>query len=329
MLPAPTSDLTLLGRRAALGRLAAAVGGVAGAALLAGGCSNEAPTTGELEKVWGSQGTAKGRFQKPRAIAIDAKDQLYIVDMTARIQVFTRDGEYLRHWQTPQFQYGKPSGLAFNHDGNLIVADTHYYRMLVYTPEGKLLAGQTIGGVGGPKHGEFGFVTDCVQDSRGNYYIAEYGENDRVQKFTKDGKFLLQIGSHGPDAGQFLRPQKMDIDADDRLWVTDACNHRIQIWNCRGDEATLERTFGTAGSEPGELRYPYDLTLDGQGHLYVAEFGNSRIQKFDLAGNSLATWGSNGRRPGQLFNPWGVVRDSLGRLHIVDTYNHRVQRVWF
>src|SRR5438034_8296336 len=55
--------------------------------------------------------------------------------------------------------------------------------------------------------------------------------------------------------------------------------------------------------------YPYDLTLDGQGHLYVAEFGNSRIQKFDLAGNSLATWGLNGRRPGQLFNPWGVVRD--------------------
>jgi DNA-binding beta-propeller fold protein YncE len=172
-------------------------------------------------------------------------------------------------------------------------------------------------------------VTDCVQDSAGNYYIGEYGENDRVQKFTKAGQFLLQVGSHGPGDQQFLRPQKLDIDAEDRLWIADACNHRIQVFDCRGGEAKLDRVWGTAGSELGQLRYPYDLALDGQGHVYVAEFGNSRIQKFDLAGKSLGVWGTHGRRPGELFNPWGVVRDSLGRLHVLDTYNHRVQRVWF
>ncbi|MCC7086165.1 MAG: hypothetical protein IT427_14275, partial [Pirellulales bacterium] len=59
------------------------------------GCGGGAPP-GQPELVWGSLGAGKGQFSKPRAIAIDDKDQLYIVDMTARIQVFDVDGKYLR-----------------------------------------------------------------------------------------------------------------------------------------------------------------------------------------------------------------------------------------
>ena len=79
-------------------------------------------------------------------MTIDQRDQLYIVDMTGRIQVFTTDGTYIRGWRTPQIDHGKPSGLSFARDGNLLVADTHYFRVLVYTPEGKLLEDRCIGG---------------------------------------------------------------------------------------------------------------------------------------------------------------------------------------
>ena len=59
--------------------------------------------------MWGSLGAGKGQFSKPRAIAIDDKDQLYIVDMTARIQVFDADGNFIRGWQTPEQQTaGRP-----------------------------------------------------------------------------------------------------------------------------------------------------------------------------------------------------------------------------
>ena len=37
-------------------------------------------------------------------------------------------------WQTPDFEHGRPSGLAFDNAGNLLVCDTHYFRVLVYTP---------------------------------------------------------------------------------------------------------------------------------------------------------------------------------------------------
>ncbi|HEX5104551.1 MAG TPA: NHL repeat-containing protein [Pirellulaceae bacterium] len=306
----------------------------ASAGMLLAGCSNSGgPQAGRLEAVWGRRGTSPGMLNKPRAIAIDKDDLLYIVDFTPHIHVFTGDGGYVRGWQPPVFTNGRPSGLAFNNAGNLLVADTHNYRMLVYTPQGKLLDEQTIGGTCGFGDGEFQFVTDAAQDSQGNYYITQYGEFDRIQKFSPEGQFLLAWGEHGSELGQFMRPQKIVIDQADLVWVTDACNHRVQVFDARGSEAKLIQHWGTVGREPGQLRYPYDILLDnaalaGQpdGRVYLCEFGNHRVQKFTTDGQFVGLFGENGHREGQLDQPWGIARDSQGRMFVLDSYNHRVQR---
>ena len=288
------------------------------------GCVDETAPTGRLEKVWGRRGLSDGRFQTPRAIAIDKDDLLYIVDKLGRIQVFTTEGEYLRGWRTPAIEKGKPCGMTIDDEGNLVVADTHYFRVLFYTPDGTLLPERTIGGVNGQGEGEFHFLTDVVQDSKGNYYVGEYGEHDRIQKFSRDGEFLLQWGGHGRAPGKFVRPQGITVDTDDRIWVADACNHRIQIFDETGQ---LLNVWGDHGKGVGQLSYPYVIELDGRGHAYVCEFGNNRIQKFTTDGKSLGYWGTSGRREGELHQPWGLVRDSRDRIHVLDTYNHRVQRI--
>ena len=285
------------------------------------GCDDDRSSTGRVEKVWGTRGISPGRLQKPRAMTIDADDNLYIVDMTARIQVFDADGNYLRGWQTPVHVAGRPTGLSFDRRGRLLVADTHYFRLLTYSPEGTLI--ETMGGIPGHGPGEFGLVTDAVEDSSGNLYVSEYGEYDRIQKFAPDGKFLLQWGGHGSEPGQFMRPQNMVMDEHDHLWVADACNHRIQVFD--GDGKLLD-LWGEEGEEPGQLYYPYDLVFD-DGHLLVCEWGNGRVQKFDRSGKSLGCWGRRGRAPGELDHPWALVRDSQGRIHVLDTQNHRVQRI--
>src|SRR6476660_3732135 len=91
-----------------------------------GGCTSSGEAKERPpEKVWGSLGGGNGQFSKPRAIAIDAQDQLYIVDMTARIQVFDVDGNFIRSWQTPEQKNGRPTGLSISSvDGTLMVADT-------------------------------------------------------------------------------------------------------------------------------------------------------------------------------------------------------------
>ena len=290
-----------------------------------GGCVPQGDPS-QPDLVIGSRGIGPGRFQKPRAITMDSQDRIYVVDMTGRIQVLSSEGEPLALWRTPEIYQGKPTGLTMSPTGNLMVADTHYYRILHYQPDGTPLEDQTMGGTHGLEPGEFGLVTDIAIDSQGNQYISEYGELDRIQKFSPQGEFLFQWGGSGTEPGQFERPNNLAIDENDHLWVVDACNHRIQIFDATGAEAKLIKSWGTYGSEPGQLSYPYDLVLGQDGSVYVAEYGNHRVQKFTRDGEWLASWGTNGKEPGQLYQPWGLAQDSQGRLYVLDSYNHRIQR---
>lgn len=292
----------------------------------ASGCIESRTPEGQADLVWGRHGFSQGRFFKPRAIAIDSSDLIYIVDMMGRIQVFDTEGRWQREWRTPQIERGKPCGLGIGRDGSVLVGDTHYYRVLMYTAAGQLLDDRTIGGTSGREPGQFGFVTDVVQDDEGCYYVGEYGDNDRIQKFSPDGQFITAWGSHGDRPGQLIRPQGLELDGRGHLWVADACNHRVQVLDVTCEPPKLVACWGQFGTRPGQLRFPYGICLDRQGHVYLSEFGNHRVSKFTEEGEFVASWGTSGRGEGQLYQPWGVARDSRGRLFVLDTYNHRVQR---
>jgi DNA-binding beta-propeller fold protein YncE len=300
-------------------RLVALVLGIGPLATL-GGCDVAGRST--PEQVWGIHGTRPGWLHKPRVAAFDDEDHLYLADLTDRIQVFDRDGHYLRGWRTPDFNVDGPSGLTVDRHGRLLVADTHFYRVLVYSRYGDLLF-QIGDGVQGTTPGRFGYPTDVVIDRAGNFYVADYGDNDRIQVFSPEGAWLRQWGGHGYAPGEFLKPRALAIDDDDRIYVADSCNHRIQVFDTRGK---LLRAWGTRGSAPGQLSYPYDLAIGPDGELYVCEYGNHRVQKFTLDGRPRGTWGGAGRGPGQLYNPFALAVDRSGRVSVVDSNNHRVQR---
>ena len=284
----------------------------------------ESPEASPDVKVWGSRGLGEGRFHKPRAVAIDKQQRLYVVDMTGRVQVFDKDQQFVTSWRTPEVKMGKPCGLTVSNDGLLMVADTHYHRILFYQPDGTLVEDRTIGGTQGLGEGEFGYVTDVVQDSQDNYYVSEYGEFDRIQKFSPDGEFILQWGGRGSEDGQFLRPQGLDVDEQDRIWVADASNHRIQLFDASGDVAKHVMTWGSHGYDAGQIRFPYDIVLEDD-NVFVCEFGNHRVQKFDRDGKSLGVWGMPGRGLGQMHQPWAMTIDDENQMHVLDSYNHRVQ----
>jgi DNA-binding beta-propeller fold protein YncE len=279
------------------------------------------------ERVWGKRGVQNGDLVKPRAIAIDAHDRIFLVDWTARIQVFDRDGNYLGPtWTTPDYRNGRPSGLSIARDGNLLVSDSHYHCFRTYSSDGKLR--RTFGGEGGTKPGQLSYVSDVVQDEDGFFYVAEFGENQRVSKFDADGRFVKCWGSEGTEPGQFARLRALTLGPDGLLYAADACNHRIQVFSRDGK---LVRCWGRPGGEPGELAYPYDLAFSPKDPnvLYVVEYGNHRVQKFTPEGQPLGCWGGVGREPGRLCSPWALAIDSRGRVHVVDSENHRVQRIDF
>jgi DNA-binding beta-propeller fold protein YncE len=279
------------------------------------------------DRVWGQRGVMPGEVARPRAAALDPRTgHLFLVDFTARIQCYDLDGQHLGvTWTTPDFRNGRPSGLGIDQSGNLLVADSHYHCVRVYDHQGREL--RVLGGTAGSEPGQFGYVSDCVQDVEGNYFISEFGANDRITKLDPSGNFLRVIGKAGQGPGEFSRIRALAIGPEGMLYVVDACNHRIQVLTRDGEYV---REFGSPGPEPGQLHYPYDLAFHPDGLLYVVERGNHRVQKFDpKTGQSLGTWGRGGRSPGQLADPWALVIDPFGRVHIVDTENHRVQRIKF
>jgi streptogramin lyase len=312
MLGFPYSSRTPLGRLLVVGFL------------FLNGCNHNAA---EPELIWGKRGVSDGDLVKPRAIAIDSRDRLYLVDWTARIQAFDRNGKFLGHsWTPPDYRNGRPSGLSIDKDDNVVVSDSHYHCVRIYSPEGKLL--RTVGSTAGTEPGQLSYISDALRDKDGNFYLAEFGENQRITKLDPEGKLVKCWGSPGSEIGQFARVRAMALGPDGNLYLADACNHRIQVCTTDG---VFVRCWGRPGTLAGELAYPYDLAFSPGPNpvLYVVEYGNHRVQKFTMQGESLGLWGAPGRGPGQVCSPWALAVDSRGRVHVVDSENDRVQRIDF
>lgn len=330
------NDDTICSRRAFFNVAGQSVGLVFGTcfaplAVLPIGCSRSAISVPSVapDLIIGQRGLADGRFHKPRAIAIDASDTLYVVDKTGRIQKFDNEGKFILGWRTPAIDSGKPTGLGIDTDGSIMVADTHYYRYLFYTPSGDLIDERTIGGTNGPDPGQFAFVTDIARTAGGEYYCGEYGEFDRIHKYTSDGRYMDRLGEHGDGPLQFSRPQSLAIDHEGFLWVADSCNHRIQVIDWRESKPRSIAIFGKQGTELGQFQYPYGMVFAKDGTIIVSEFGNHRVQHLDRECKPLASWGLAGNLPGELNQPWAAAVDSKNRVYVVDSGNNRVQRFHF
>jgi DNA-binding beta-propeller fold protein YncE len=78
------------------------------------------------------------------------------------------------------------------------------------------------------------FVTDSHRDRT----------NNRVVKFTKNGRFVKAWGRKGSGHGEFSEPHTIAIDAQGRLFVGDRENNRIQIFDQNGTFLDEWRQFG-------------------------------------------------------------------------------------
>jgi ABC-type spermidine/putrescine transport system permease subunit II/sugar lactone lactonase YvrE len=269
----------------------------------------------------GRRGVGVGELNKPRSVAVDAQDNLYVTDMTGRVQKFSSNGVFLLSWQMPQTDKGRPKGMCNDRQGGIVVNEPHYSRVNHFAPDGKLLVQW---GVHGTNAGLLTFPRSVAVNSRHEIYVSEYGLVERIQRFTARGeKFINSFGHAGTGPGEFNRPEGLFIDSQDRVYVADSCNHRIQIFTSDG---RFLRSYGKPGRGLGELSYPYDICVDTEGRQYICEFGNSRIQVFDADDRPIEIIGGPGTGPGQFGNPWGVALDSAGELYVADSQNHRVQK---
>ena len=130
------------------------------------------------------KGTGPGEWVLPHKLAVDAQENLYIIDReNKRLQVFDKDLNYLREikneWNPWDVHISRKGT-----DGVGFIADHLLERVHKFSlKDGKLLA--TWGSQGsGP--GQFDWVHGIVVDSHGAVYAADtYGQ--RLQKFVPGG----------------------------------------------------------------------------------------------------------------------------------------------
>lgn len=268
---------------------------------------------------WGKQGRRYGEFLQPRAIGVH-EDSVYVIDKSGRVQVFDEEGAFLRQWTVPDSKNGTPTAIAFHENGRVLIPDTHYSRVLEYSPEGELL--DQWGRFGNGPDG-FVYPTGIAMAPNGEYVLSEYGQGaERVHVFDTARKFLRQWGEQGEGNGQFNRAMAIGINRAGELYVADTANHRVQSFTVDGQWI---RTFGTGGTAPGQLKFPHDLAVGPDDCVYVAEYGAHRISRFAADGTFLETYGAAGRALGQFDAPRGVAVSKNNRIFVADTDNHRIQ----
>ena len=276
---------------------------------------------GPIEFWIGGKGEEDGRFAYPRAMVTTPAGVLFVADKTGRIQKFTPEGTPLAVVRTPGVVQGKPTGLGIDPEGKLLVADTHYCRVLRYDADDLTLLSWY--GAPGRDPGRFMMIT-AVQSTRDGklHYTTDFGDDvARVQVFRPDGTYVRGWGTFGDGPLQFKRPMNLALDdARDRVYVADAANHRVGVFDLEGK---FVAHFGGPGREPGQLQYPYDVKIGDSGEVWVAEFGNQRISVFNPQGALLGCWGAPQRALGGLNRPWAVALGPKGRVWALDSSGDR------
>ena len=189
-----------------------------------------------------------------------------------RVQVLSRQGEYLRHFGgegSLDHQLSHPTGLSINSDGNIIVADKGNKLIKIFSADGKFL--HKLG-----TERSFTKPFHCIQHD--NYLIVSDSGDHSVKFFDRKGNFLYKFGKKGNADGEFDSPHCLSMDKAGHLLVCDEQNHRIQVFDLSGK---FVAKFGTKGSGVGEFDGPVSAAVLSDGKIVVSDYRNSRIQIFE------------------------------------------------
>lgn len=277
-------------------------------------------------------------------LSIDSEDRLYVLNRGPRpVMVFDREGNLLSSWGKEFFN--RPHGSYLSPDGFIYCTDDGNHTVSKFTLDGKLL--MTIGNKDQPS--DTGYInkgdmdeslatikrsgppfnrpTGVVLSSSGEIYVTDGYGNARVHKFTPDGTLLFSWGKPGTGPGQFQVPHSIYIDEEERVWVCDRENSRIQIFDLDGK--FIEQWDDIGGK-------PCGIFFDKDDILYIPiKSGNKPhgVSIFTKDGKLITRWGSQGS-PDEIndeneylfVTPHAIAVDSHGDIYVGEN-RHNMAKV--
>ena len=280
------------------------------------------------------------------AVGIDSQDRVYLLTrFDSNVLVYEPDGTFITAWGGDGFT--NPHGLTVGPDDSVWTVDNGDHTVRKFSPDGKLLL--TLGRPGQPsdtgrtergpfvvhnvetvlRAGEpFNACTNMAINSAGRVYVADGYGNCRIHAFTPDGELIRSWGEVGVGPGEFHLPHGIGVGPDDRVFVCDRENDRIQVFDPDGRYL----------AEWTDVQRPCHIAIDPDGYSYVAELWRpkgkgsftrgfmredhpGRVTIFDRDGAIVARWGASTvsrTAPGNFIAPHGIAVDSRGDLYVAE-----------
>jgi len=257
-------------------------------------------------------------------LSIDPDDNVYVFNRSRRPMIsFDREGNEISSWGEGLFK--RPHGSIMTPEGHIFLTDDHSHVVYKFTKDGKLL--MMLGKKDQPSNTghrqgldiferissirkagpPFNMPTGVAIASSGDIFISDGYGNARVHKFSKDGKLLLSWGIPGAEPGQFRLPHNIWIDKQDRVWIADRENHRVQVFDVNGEFLFQWK----------DLLRPTHVYMDKDETVYISELCR-RISIFNIDGKLLSRWGNESHSLDNplLVGPHVIGVDSRGDLYV-------------
>ena len=210
-----------------------------------------------------------GGLCDPRDVTVDDDDNIYVADYSNhRIQKFTSDGEFIAsvgsHGDSP-LQFNYPQGVGYNKaNGKKIFSTFDKVQVL-----NQNLTFHATFGKQGIGDGKFNVPVGISPDSAGNVLVADRN-NNRIQVFTADGKFIYKLGN-------IKRPRGVVVDHSTGTVYVSKMDNRVSMYTATGEHI---QSFGSKGSGDGQFDYPAGIVINEDENIIVADLKNDRLQIF-------------------------------------------------
>jgi streptogramin lyase len=311
-------------------------------------------------------------FGEVAGIAVNSKQHLFVLSRgnttgpaygaaAAQLLEFDPQGKYVREIGHNLYAWSYAHSVRVDRHDNVWVADKGSDMVVRFDPQGRVsmvfgrkpeAADESAHPLAHPKpplppvDGLFRQVTDMTWDADDNIYISDGYINSRIAKYDHDGNWLGSWGEPGSGPGQFSTPHSIVSDRQNRLYVADRGNRRIQVFDPAGkllstihidvpvpaNEAVAigdrpsEEGGGPATMQPG-APWALCMTAGATQYLFVSDAYPGRIYKLALDGTVLGWLGGAGKTLKKFGWIHAMACPSENELFVAELLNWRVQKL--
>ena len=273
---------------------------------------------------------------------IDGKSIWVFHRAAPHILKFDGDGNFVK--SLTDILFNNAHGFCVDKDGNVWASDAaardgRGQQVYKFSPDGKVLMTLGTAGVSGDSETTFNGVSDIAIAANGNIFVSDGHVNNRVLKFSPDGKFIKQWGKKGSGPGEFNVPHTLAFDSQGRLFVGDRSNSRIQLFDQEGKFLEEWKQF----SRPSGIYITKDdvmLVADSDsnakqnaGWFRGIRIGSAKTGKLtalipdtEAYPDSLERWDPSGVVKSVSTGPEGVTIDAAGNVYGAEVGPMRVMR---